>query len=190
MGNSFYSYDELKEMGFISIGKDVKLSRKASVYGASNIKIGNNVRIDDFCVLSGKITLGSNIHISVYSAIFAGETGVVLNDFSGMSSRCIIYAESDDFSGEHMTNATIDKEYLGIIKGPVELGRHVLLGTGTTVLPGVSIGEGTTVGSMSLVKKSLDSWGIYAGIPCKYIKERSKELLKLEKQFLINNTSL
>lgn len=184
MENSFYSENELKEFGFISVGTNVKLSKKASIYGASKIKIGNNVRIDDFCVLSGKIELGSNIHISVYSAIFAGDTGVILNDFSGMSSRCIIYAESDDYSGEHMTNATIDSKYLGIQKGAVELCRHVLLGSGTTVLPGVTIGEGTTVGCMSLVKHDLTPWGIYAGIPCRLIKTRSKKLLDLEKEFL------
>jgi len=35
---------------------------------------------------------------------------------------------------------------------------------------------------MSLINKSLDSWGMYVGIPCKKIKERSKELLKFEKE--------
>ena len=99
-----------------------------------------------------------------------------------MSSRCVIYAESDDYSGSHLTNPTVPEKYLGIVSGKVELGKHVILGSGTTILPGVCIGEGTAVGSMSLVNRSLDEWGIYAGIPCKYKKEREKKLLELEKE--------
>lgn len=184
MVTSFYSEEELKEIGFKSYGQNVLISRNARIYGASRMVIGNNVRVDDFCILSGAIELGDYIHIAVYSAIFAGNTGVVLRDFAGMSSRCIIYAESDDYSGEHLTNPTVDGEYLELVSGRVELGRHVILGSGTTILPGVSIGEGTAVGSMSLVNKSLEAWGIYAGIPCKFKKERSKHLLELEKEFL------
>jgi galactoside O-acetyltransferase len=181
--SSFYSLEELNELGLKSYGENVLISKKASIYAPQRISLGNNVRIDDFCVLSGAIELGSNIHIAVFCGIFAGNTGVKMCDFSTLSSRCVIYAESDDYSGEHLTNPTIDEEYLEIISGKVELGRHVIIGTGTTILPGVSIGEGTAVGSMSLVTKSLDEWGIYVGIPCKYKKERSKKLLELEKKY-------
>ena len=184
MKNGFYCEDELKQMGFSNIGSNVKISRRASIYNASKMIIGNNVRIDDFCVLSGRVELGDYIHVAVYSAIFAGDVGVKINDFSGLSSRCVIYAESDDYSGEYLTNPTVDEEFLGVISERVELGKHVIIGSGTTILPGVSIGDGTAVGSMSLVNKSLDSWGIYAGIPCKYIKKRSNKLLELEKEFL------
>ncbi|PSU67593.1 hypothetical protein CTM67_20550, partial [Photobacterium phosphoreum] len=65
---SFYSYEELKKIGFSSFGDNVLISKKASIYGASKIDIGNNVRIDDFCVLScsnGKFNIGNYIHIAV-----------------------------------------------------------------------------------------------------------------------------
>lgn len=52
--NSFYTEAELKELGLKSFGKSVLLSKKVSIYGAKNISIGNNVRIDDFCILSGQ----------------------------------------------------------------------------------------------------------------------------------------
>ena len=184
MSNSFYSEEELEQIGFKSIGKNVKISKKTSIYNASKMVIGNNVRIDDFCVLSGRIELGNYIHIAVYSAIFAGNAGVRMNDFTGLSSRCTIYAESDDYSGNHLTNPTVDEKYLGIISGKVELERHVIIGTGTTILPGVRIGEGSAVGAMSLVSKSLEPWGIYAGTPCKLMKNRSTKLLELETEFL------
>ena len=163
MVTSFYSDQELEEIGFQKIGKNVLISKKTSIYGASKISIGDNVRIDDYCVMSGKIEIGNFVHIAVYCAIFGGDSGVIINDFAGLSSRCVIYAESDDYSGNFMTNPTVPEEYLGIITGTVELGKHAILGSGTTVLPGAIIGEGTAVGSMSLVNSSLDEWCIYAG---------------------------
>ena len=48
MATSFYSEEELQQMGFAHVGHDVMISRKASIYGASNIWIGNHVRVDDF----------------------------------------------------------------------------------------------------------------------------------------------
>ncbi|EAO54015.1 O-acetyltransferase (cell wall biosynthesis) [Bacillus thuringiensis serovar israelensis ATCC 35646] len=71
--NSFYSQEELKKIGFLSVGKNVLISKKASIYNPGAISIGNHVRIDDFCILSGKITIGSYSHISaVYSVIWRG----------------------------------------------------------------------------------------------------------------------
>lgn len=45
---SFYSEDELKSIGLKTYGENVLISRFARIYGAKNISIGNNVRIDDF----------------------------------------------------------------------------------------------------------------------------------------------
>lgn len=70
---SFYSTKELVELGFAEVGQNVFISRKASFYGIERISIGNNVRIDDFCVLSageGGINIGNYIHITVYNSIF------------------------------------------------------------------------------------------------------------------------
>lgn len=44
--------EEVEQMGFASVGENVFISTKASFYGVSKIHIGNNVRIDDFCVIS------------------------------------------------------------------------------------------------------------------------------------------
>lgn len=58
---SFYSEEELRALGFKSIGKGCRISRKACFYGVESMSVGDNVRIDDFCILSGSITLGSHI---------------------------------------------------------------------------------------------------------------------------------
>ncbi len=184
MSNSFYTIDEIQKIGFKSYGKNLHISKKCSIYGPEKIVLGDNVRIDDFCVLSGNIRIGNNVHIAVYSALFAGEAEIKLEDFSNISSRVCIYAISDDFSGNTMTNPTIPDVYKNVIQKPVNIGRHVVIGTGSTVLPGVTIGEGTAVGAMSLVKSSTESWKIYAGIPAKIIGERKDDLLTLERMYL------
>lgn len=180
--NSFYTKEELRQLGFAAVGENVMISKKASIYGASNITIGHDVRIDDFCVLSGKITIGNYVHIAAYCSLFAGNSGIEIQDFCGISSRGAIYAESDDYSGNSLTNPMVPSKYRIVSGMKVVLERHSLIGTGCTVLPGVTVGEGTSVGSMSLVNKSLDSWGMYIGIPCRRLKDRNKRLLELEKK--------
>lgn len=181
MSDSFYSLDELHQIGFKAIGSNVKLSKFARIYGASNIQIGDNVRIDDFCLLSGHIKIGNYVHIAAYCALFAGTSGIFIDDFAGVSSRSVIYAESDDYSGTALTNPTVPMEFRKINGGRVNLSRHVLIGTGTTILPGINIGEGASVGAMSLVSKDILPWSINVGIPCKKVKERSRDLLEKEK---------
>jgi galactoside O-acetyltransferase len=55
-----------------------------------------------------------------------------------------------------------------------------MIAPGSVVLPGCSIGEGSTVGPLSLVTKSLEPWGIYFGCPAKRLKGRSKKVVELE----------
>ena len=179
--SSYYSETELVGLGLKSIGKDVRLSRKASVYGAENISIGNHVRIDDFCILSGHITIGNYVHINPFTGVYAGEAGVVLDDFANLASRITIYAVSDDYSGDFMTSPLLPKEVTNICQAPVYIGKYVIVGTGTSILPGVQIGEGCAIGAMSLVKKDCEPWGIFAGIPCRFLKTRNKNLLEFVK---------
>ena len=148
--SSYYSEEELALLGLASYGKNVRLSRKTSLYGIGNISIGNNVRIDDFCVLSGRITIGNYVHINPFTGIFAGDAGVFLEDFANLASKITIYAVSDDYSGGYMTSPLLPKEVTNITHAPVHIGRHVIIGTGSSVLPGVSIGEGCAIGEVNL----------------------------------------
>ena len=119
MATSFYSEEELQQMGFAHVGHDVMISRKASIYGASNIWIGNHVRVDDFCVLSGKITFGNYIHVAVTTTLFGGTAGITFEDYTGISSHCAVYAASDDYSGDFMTNPTVPEKFTNVIEEPV-----------------------------------------------------------------------
>ena len=183
---SFYDKEELSLLGFKSYGKNVLISRKASFYGASRIVIGNNVRIDDFCVLSagkGGIQIGNYIHIAVYSSLI-GEGKITLEDFSGISSKVSIYSSNDDYSGEFMTNPTVPIEFTNVTHADVKICKHAIIGSGSVILPGVTLGEGAVVSALSLVNKDCEKFYIYKGNPAKKIVERRTEILKLEKEFL------
>jgi len=182
------SQKELIQVGFLSIGENVKVSDRASFYNASKISLGDNVRIDDFCVLSagsGGIKIGDYVHIAVYSSLIgAGE--ITISDFCNISSRVSIYSSNDDYSGATMTNPTLPDQYTGVTHAPVFLDKHVIVGSGSIILPSVTLEKGVAIGALSLVTKNCDAFGIYAGNPIRRIKDRQCDLLELEKAFLSN----
>ena len=181
--NSFYTEKELIDLGVIRIGKDCCISRKASFYNPDTIAIGNHVRIDDFCILSGSICIDNYVHIAAYSALYGGREGIAIGDYSNISSRVCVYAVSDDYSGESMTNPMIPNKFKKLIQRRVVIEEHVIIGTGSTVLPGTVLAQGVAIGAMSLVKEQTNPWTIYAGIPIKPLKKRARDLLELEKRF-------
>lgn len=178
------SEKDVVALGFASIGNNVQISERASFYGINRISIGNNVRIDDFCVLAagrGGIAIANYVHIAVGSSII-GAGKVTLCDFSGLSSRVSIYSSSDDYSGATMTNPTVPREFTGVTDADVFLGRHVIVGSGSVILPGVTLEDGVAVGALSLVHKRCEAFGIYAGNPARRIKARKRDLLVLEQR--------
>lgn len=181
MISNFYSREELEEIGFKSIGENVLISKKTSIYSSNKISIGNNVRIDDFCILSGNITIGNNVHISAYVALY-GKAGIEIKDYSGCSARSIIYSVTDDFSGQYMIGAVLPESVTNVRKEKVILEKYSQLGANTIVMPGVNIGEGAVTGALSFVNNDLTPWSINVGIPAKRIKERKKEIKELVKK--------
>ncbi|MCK7228293.1 acyltransferase [Enterobacter asburiae] len=178
----YYSPEDLSELGFKNLGENVLISKKTSIYNAAGITIGNNVRIDDFCILSagvGGIIIGNNIHIGVYSSII-GSGKVELHDFSNISSKVAIYSSNDDYSGDFMTNPMVSSDFTNVTHRDVVIGKHVIIGSGSVVLPGVTLGEGVAIGALSLVKSDCKAFFIYAGSPAKCIKKRSMGLLQHE----------
>ena len=132
---------------------------------------------------SGEISIGRNVHISVYTSII-GKGKVQVGDFTALSSRVSIYSSNDDYSGEYMVNPTIDPKFTNVTHKEVHIGNHVIVGSGTVILPNVILGEGVCIGALSLVKENCKSFYVYAGIPAKLIKKRSKKLLDREIEFL------
>jgi galactoside O-acetyltransferase len=173
---SFYTEEELAQLGLSAYGEHVRISRYARIYCPEKISIGNNVRIDDFCILSGNIKLGSNIHISAYVALY-GSMGIVLEDNTGISPRSSIFSAMDDFGGDYLIGPIHDEAKTHVTGGTVILKQFSQIGTHCVVFPNLTIGEGSVVGAMTLVNKNLDEWGIYIGQPAKLLRERKQGLL-------------
>lgn len=180
----FLKQEKLESLGFKSLGKNVKISDKASIYNHDQIEIGDNSRIDDFCMVSGKVKIGRNVHIAVFCNIAGGEKGVTLEDFSGLAYGCHVFSQSDDYSGNTLTNPTVPDKYKREIKKAIVIGRHSIVGTNSLIFPGVVLAEGTSVGAHSMITKSTEEWSVYFGNPAKRIKTRKRDLLKLETEYL------
>lgn len=183
---SFLNEQELLSLGLASIGKNVLISKLASIHGASRIYIGSNVRIDDFCILSAGlegINIGNYVHIACYSSLI-GKGKITLEDFVNISSRVSIFSSNDDYSGLSLTNPMVPDCYKNVTHGPVTLKRHSIVGSGSIILPNIILEEGCSVGALSLVNKNCEEFSIYAGSPAKKIKNRSKKLLEIERELI------
>lgn len=133
MKTSFYTPEELAQLGVKSYGKNVRLSRYAQIYSPEKISIGDNVRIDDFCILSSNIILGSHIHIAAYCALYGSDYGITMEDYTGLSVRVTIYAAMDDFSGDYLIGPIHDTKYTNVTGGKVVLFRYSQIGEGAVV---------------------------------------------------------
>lgn len=180
----FLSEEQIAQIGFKKVGKRVRISSLASFDKPEYISIGDFSRIDDFCALSGHIEIGRNVHIAVMNSIVASSASITLSDFSGLAFGCRLFSSSDDYSGESLTNPTIPGKYKAIHHGAIFLGRHVILGTNSVVFPNVTIEEGCASGANSVIMKSTEPWGIYVGQPARRVRERSKNLLIHEREYL------
>jgi acetyltransferase-like isoleucine patch superfamily enzyme len=178
MNSSFYEQDELRELGIKHLGTNVMISRKCSIYGAENMSFGSNVRIDDFCILSGNIIIGDYVHIAAGVKLYAS-SGIKIGNFCGISANSIIYTVVDDFSGKAMISPMVATDLCNQTKGLVTLNDYVQLGANTIVFPNITFGEGAVTGAFSLVNKPLEAWTVNIGIPCKFYKARSADIKKL-----------
>jgi len=186
----YYESEELSCYGFKSIGKNVKIAKNVTIIGMNNISLGNNIRIDGNVVIaaySGYLILGNYIHIGA-GCYLGCAGGINLSDFSGLSQGVKIYSGTDDYSGKFLTNPTVPQKFTKVKLASVSLGQHVIVGSGSVILPGVTIGVGSSIGALSLVTKSLDEWGVYFGSPVKRLKARSKDLLKFEEELMLKIT--
>lgn len=191
LGEKFYAREKLERAGFASLGENVLIKRNCGLFFTENMHIGSNVRIDDFTIIvaSGFCRIGNYVHITAYNYLAASD-GITLSDFCTTAPGVKIFSGSDDYTGEKMTNPMVGKEYIGGPAGPVTLGRHVILGANTVVLPNVTLGEGASVGAMSLVNRDLDPWTIYVGSPARPLRPRKKDLLVLEDKMLADKAKI
>ena len=182
---SFLSEEQVKNIGFKSLGKDVAISDKAVFYKPERISIGNHVRIDDFCVLANNIILHNYVHLALKSNILSSTNAVIeMEDYTGIGYQSLIFTLSDDFTRGAFINPTLPDEFRYLSEKSVHVRKFGSIGAGAMVLPGADIEEGTTVGAMSLVMQPTKPWMCYFGNPARPMLKRNENLKELEKIFL------
>lgn len=175
-GASFYTEDELRAIGLGRCGRNVLVSRHARIYSPGSIEIGDHTRIDDFCIVSGRVRLGRYVHIAAYVALYGGG-GIEVGDYAGVSARTLVYSVSDDFSGEYLAGPTIPEACRRVASAPVRLDRFSLIGAASVILPGVTVHEGASIGAMSLVRDDAPAWKVCVGVPAKPIRDRGRGMV-------------
>jgi len=103
---------------------------------------------------SKKLKLGKNFDIGTFTYINS-YYGVEIGDNVQIGSHCSIYSHS-----------TIDSK-----KGPVILKKNCKIGTHSTIMPNVTIGEGAVIAAYSFVTNNVPTNEIWAGVPAKFMKK-------------------
>lgn len=168
---------ELSALGLSRTGKNVLIDSRALILNPKKISIGDNSRIDAFAVISAgeeSITIGKHVHISHSTRIY-GSSGVEIHDFVGISSGVAIFTISDDYSSPVLNNPTVPNAFRKVKSGKVVIGRASLVGANSVILPGVSLGNGSSVGALSLVNKSVPDGWIVSGNPIRKISKRDPQ---------------
>jgi len=159
------------------IGRDVIIREWVVLVRPENIAIGNHVMIDSFVVLAGGrdhlTEISDHVHIGSFTNIDGGG-GTTIKDFVGISSGCRFFSSNDDYIDGGLSNPTVPLEFRNVKTAHITLERFVLLGANVVILPGVTIGEGATVGACSVVKNDLLPWTVNAGIPARAMKRRNR----------------
>lgn len=176
---AWLSEQELKRFG--KVGKNVLVSKLALVMRAENIELGDNVRIDAFTTLlgsKGKIKIGSHVHISTH-CLFIGGGGITLGDYTNVASHCRLISASDDFSGEYLIGPMSPEGTTKVKFAAIVMEDFSVLGTGCTVLPGITVRKGVAVAAHSLLNKEFNEFTIIGGTPAKFLALRSKRCIDL-----------
>lgn len=181
----FVDRSTLEAMGFRTVGRGVEVSDGARFYGTERIDLGDHCRIDDFAIVSAGadgISIGRHVHVSCFVSL-QGDSRIVLEDYTGLSSRVALYSSTDDFSGAGMTGPTLPSDLRRVQSAPVHVCQHALVGTGSVILPGVTLGVGCAVGALSLVREDVPPFTIVGGAPARVLGARRRDLLELQRRF-------
>jgi len=176
-----------------SCGRNVFFGAGITLRHPHKIRIGDDVVVDDGCVLDAKgtsndgIRIGNGVFIGRYSSINTKDGDIVLEDGVNISSFCTVFSASQVRCGAN----TLIAGYAYIVGGGHDLARtdvaiinqarpshgitvgpNCWIGAGVTVLDGVTIGRDVVVGANSVVTRDLTDFAIAAGSPAAVLRVR------------------
>lgn len=160
----------------IKIGPRSKVFIPRWLHNKDRIEIGANCTIGRFSILNpmteyngvpqeGRINIGDEVYIGGFCQIHAMFT-IEIGEGSVLSEHVYI---SDTAHGINPSAGPIMKQPLES-KGPVQIGKNVFLGFGSSILPGVTLGDSCVVGTRSVVTQSFPAYSMIAGSPAKIVK--------------------
>ncbi len=171
LNTDWFTWNELFALGFTYVGKNARVSRKCSLYGITG-SIGEHVRVDDFCILKGNITLDDYVHIAAFCMISGAHAPVMIGRHVGISTRLSLFTASDDYSANTLGGPTTPREYTTQIVGPVSIGTGTMIGAHCVILPDTWIGRGASVGSGCIIKGGVPDGGIMRVAPSRLSEHR------------------
>lgn len=184
LNSKFLSRDALEALGFAKLGEDVLIYSTVVIVDCSKISLGSRVRIDPYVIIStrGGVEFGNNVHVGGHS-VLAGRAAVYFDDFVNVSHHVGIFTSNEDISGRTLSNPTV-VGYGTLRTACISFGRHSGVGAGSLILPGARFAEGSILGAMSRVSRPLRPWTTYAGIPARRMRERRRDVLLEEQEYL------
>ena len=160
------------------MGIDVRISKKAEITRPELVSLGNHIAIDSWVYISTILECGDYIHIAPSVTILGGKKALLkMGNFTNIGSGSRLICATDDFK-QGMISPVVPVEYRTIINEPIIFEDYATLGVNCTVLPGVTLAEGTIVGANSLITKDTDPWTVYVGCPAAPIAKRDKKRAK------------
>lgn len=166
------------ENKFRSLGEDVYISDRAIIKRPEICDIGSHIAIDNGVTISTEMVMGDYIHIAQDVTIIGGaESKLILEDFSFIAAGTRVVCGSEDYTGGGLVGPTIPSKYRVIKYSIVKIEKFAGCGVNASIMPGITLAEGSIIGANSLLTKNTEPWTIYVGSPAKPVKVRDKELI-------------
>ncbi|MBU3928647.1 MAG: acyltransferase [Bacteroidetes bacterium] len=161
---------------FAKVGEDVFVSKNVEIKRPETVYIGSHNAIDSGFKCTTKLELGDYIHIAPDVTVIGGQnTYLKLDHFSFIAAGSKIVCGSENYVDGGLVGPTIPTKYRNLIFKPVVFEKYAGVGVNCSIMPGVTLAEGSVVGANSVVTKSTEPWMVYVGSPAKPIRKRDKE---------------
>jgi dTDP-4-amino-4,6-dideoxy-D-glucose acyltransferase len=159
------------------VGYDVFISRNVEIKRPGIVSVGNLIAIDSGFYITTGAEFGDYLHIAPYVCVIGGKDALLkMGNFTNISVGGRIICGSNRFSGEGLITApNIPDEFRDLLKRePVIFENFANVGANVTILPGVTLDEGSVIGACSLVTKNTEPWTVYTGTPARPVRGRKK----------------